>query len=79
MPFVDGFGNRTVVQTGRLASEDNALHVEVKAGFRSVAVEQLEAERMQCRQERDIRVLSQCVTQGQRAICRPHRGPAARR
>ena len=55
---------------GRLVAKNDALHVEVEARFRRVAVEQLQAERMQCRQERDIRVLSQCVAQGQRAIRR---------
>jgi hypothetical protein len=68
MPFVDGFGNCAVVQTGRLATEDNALHVEVEARFRRVAVEQLQAERMQRRQERDIRILSQRIAQTKRAI-----------
>src|SRR5262245_50065651 len=51
MPVVDGLRNGGVVEAGRLAAEDDALHVDLQAGVGRVTVEELEAERMeQCQQ-----------------------------
>src|SRR5262249_8130343 len=65
MPVVDG-----VVETGRLAAEDHALHVHLNAGLGRVVIEELKAEGMKRCQECHVRILSKRIAQGERAIRR---------
>jgi hypothetical protein len=70
VPIVDSLGDNGIVETGRLAAEDDAFRVNVETRLVRVAVKELQAECMQCRQERHIRGLSQSITQSKRAIGR---------
>jgi hypothetical protein len=70
MPVVDGLRNGGVVETGCLAAEDDVLNPNLKTGVRRAVIEQAEAERVQYREERHVRVLSERIAQGKRAVRR---------
>ena len=70
VPVGQRSGRAGVVQARRLRGERDALHVELQAGVQRVVVEQLEAERVQRRQERDLRVLAQRIPQRQGSMRR---------
>ena len=71
MPVVDGLRKGAVVETRRLAAEDRRSSRSIsRQESGRVAVEELEAEGMQRRQERDVRILGKRIAQGERAIRR---------
>src|SRR5262249_48541335 len=47
MSVVDGLRDGTVIETGCLAAQNDAFRVDFKTGIGRVAVEELEAQRMQ--------------------------------
>jgi hypothetical protein len=71
MPLIDSLRDRGVVEAGCLAAERDSLHVDLEKGLGRVAIEQLEAERVQRREERHVRVLSERIAQGERAVRTP--------
>ena len=70
VPRLDRLGRGGVVEPRRLRRESRALDIDLEAGVESVAVERFEAQRVQHREERGVRVARQRVTQRQRAMRR---------
>ena len=68
VPVVDRLGGRGVVQARRLVGEAGALGVDLQAGIDGVAVERLEAEGVQHRDERRVGIVGQRVAQRERPM-----------
>src|SRR5262249_24853684 len=70
MPVVDGLRNGGVLETRRLVPEHDALHIDLNARLGRAAVEELETEGLERREQRDVRILSKRIAQGERAVRR---------
>ena len=70
MPSVERVRQGAVLQARRLGAETGALQIELQASVLSVAVERLQAERMQRRREGDVRMLAQRVAKRERPMRR---------
>ena len=68
MPLLERAGERGVVQPRRLASELDALQLELQAGVRAVGVEHAQDQGVQRGQEGDIRPFAERMAQRQRAV-----------
>ena len=73
MPSVERVRQGAVLQARRLGAETGALQIEFQASVLSVAVERLQAERMQRRHEGDVRMLAQRVAKRERPMRRQFR------